>query len=233
VTVEGSGDLVNAIRSGNIADVRELLVAEPELATARIHASRTALHVATDWPGYFPNGPEIVDMLIRAGAEPNARTEGKGKGETPLHWAASTDDVDVADVLIEAGGDVEAPEGSIGTPLDNAIGYGCWHVARRLVVAGAAVNKLWHAAALGDLTRLEELLSADPTPTGDEVNEAFWQACHGGQFRAARRLLERGADPNYHPGYAENRPIEIATEVDTRRQQLVEWLQAHGARPAP
>jgi hypothetical protein len=27
---------------------------------------------------------------------------------------ASTDDVDVADVLIEAGADVEAPDGSIG-----------------------------------------------------------------------------------------------------------------------
>jgi len=139
-------------------------------------------------------------MLIRADADPNARTDDKGNGETPLHWAASTDDVDVADVLIEAGGDVEAPEGSIGTPLDNAIGYGCWHVARRLVEAGAAVNKLWHAAALGHLTRLEELLGADPTPTGDDVNEAFWQACHGGQFRAAQRLLERGADLNYHPG---------------------------------
>jgi ankyrin repeat protein len=106
-------------------------------------------------------------------------------------------------------------------------------VARRLVEAGAAVNKLWHAAALGHLTRLEELLGADPTPTGDDVNEAFWQACHGGQFRAAQRLLERGADLNYHPGYAENRPIEIAAEVETRRQQLVEWLQAHGARQAP
>ena len=49
-----------------------------------------------------------------------------------------------------------SPDGSIGTPLDNAIGYGCWHVARRLVEAGAAVNKLWHAAALGHLTGLKK-----------------------------------------------------------------------------
>jgi uncharacterized protein len=233
VTVEGAGHLITAIRSGNIADVRELLVVEPELATARIHGGRTALHVATDWPGYFPNGPTIADMFIRAGADPNARTEGKGNGETPLHWAASTDDVDVADVLIDAGGDVDAPDGSIGTPLDNAIGYGCWHVARRLVEAGAVVNKLWHAAALGRLTRLDELLHADPAPTGDDVNEAFWQACHGGQFRAAQRLVERGADLTYHPGYSDNPPIEVAAEVDTQRQQLVEWLHARGARPTP
>jgi uncharacterized protein len=57
MTVEGAGHLVNAIRSGSVADVRELLAAEPDLATARIHGSRTALHVATDWPGCFPNGP--------------------------------------------------------------------------------------------------------------------------------------------------------------------------------
>jgi ankyrin repeat protein len=232
VTLEGAGDLTNAIRWGNVADVRKLLAAEPDLAAARIHGSRTALHVATDWPEYFPNGPAIVEILIQAGADPDARSDGARAGETPLHWAASTDDVDVADILIGAGADVDAPDGSIGTPLENAIGYGCWHVARRLVDAGATINKLWHAAALGQLTQMEELLTSEPTPTADDLNEAFWQACHGGQFRAAQRLLERGPDLNYHPGYAEDRPIEIAAQVDTRRQQLVEWLEAHGARPA-
>jgi ankyrin repeat protein len=233
VTVEGAGHLTNAIRWGNVADVRKLLTAEPALATARIHGSRTALHVATDWPGYFPNGPAIVEILIQAGADPNTRSDGTGAGETPLHWAASSDDVDVAEVLIGAGADVDAPEGSIGTPLENAIGYGCWHVARRLVEAGATINKLWHAAALGRLTRMEELLNTGPKPTADNVNEAFWQACHGGQLRAAKRLLELDPDLNYHPGYSDNPPIEIAAEVDTRRQQLVKWLEAHGARPAP
>jgi ankyrin repeat protein len=233
VTVEAAEHLTNAIRWGYVADVRALLAAEPELATARVQGGRSALHVATDWPGYFPNGPAIVHILIQAGADPNARTEGKVKGETPLHWAASTDDVDVADILIRGGADVDAADGSIGTPLENAIGYGCWHVARHLADAGATINKLWHAAALGHLTRLDLLLATEPTPGADDVNEAFWQACHGGQFRAAQRLLEFGPDLNYHPGYAENRPIEIAAEVDTRRQQLVEWLQAHGAQPTP
>jgi ankyrin repeat protein len=233
MSVEGAADLTNAIRWGNVADVRKLLAAEPDLATARIHGSRTALHVATDWPGYFPNGPAIVDLLIQAGADPDVGADGTRAGETPLHWAASTDDVDIADILIRAGADVNTPGGSIGTPLENAIGYGCWHVARGLVDAGATVSKLWHVAALGQLTRLDELLTMEPAPTADDVNDAFWQACHGGQFRAAQRLLERGADLNYHPGYSDDRPIEVAAQVDTRRQQLVEWLQAHGAQPAP
>jgi hypothetical protein len=31
----------------------------------------------------------------------------------------------VASALIDGGASVEAPDGSIGTPLDNAIGYAC------------------------------------------------------------------------------------------------------------
>jgi hypothetical protein len=45
---------------------------------------------------------------------------------------ANTDDVDVAAVLIDHGCRLDASGGSIGTPLDNAIGCGCWHVARLL-----------------------------------------------------------------------------------------------------
>jgi hypothetical protein len=71
-----------------------------------------------------------------------------------LHWAASNDDLEVAVALIDGGADLETPGGSIGTPLDNAIGYGCWNVARLLVERGARVDQMWHAGALGMLTRL-------------------------------------------------------------------------------
>jgi hypothetical protein len=43
--------------------------------------------------------------------------------ETPLHYAASSDDLEVAEALIDGGADLEVPGGSIGTPLDNAVGY--------------------------------------------------------------------------------------------------------------
>jgi hypothetical protein len=92
-------------------------------------------------------------VLIDAGADPNARTTGGGSktpgpgSETPLHYAASSDDVDVAAAVIDGGADLETPDGSIGTPLDNAVGYACWHVARLLVMRGARVDKLWHAGA--------------------------------------------------------------------------------------
>ena len=52
------------------------------------------------------------------------------------------EDADVAGALIDGGADLEAPDGSIGTPLDNAVGYACWHVARLLVARGAKVEEV-------------------------------------------------------------------------------------------
>jgi hypothetical protein len=219
-------ELTLAIKGGNIPALERLLATRPGLAaehiTGRKGGTSTPLHFVTDWPGYFPSGPAIVRILIEAGADPNALTS-PGKPETPLHYAASSDDADVAEALIDGGADLEIPGGSIGTPLDNAVGYGCWHVARLLVARGARVDKLWHAAALGLLPRVEELLTGEPP--ADELNEAFWQACHGGQRRAAELLLNRGADPNWTPDYSDQTPMQVAAAPDTRRETLVSWLQ--------
>jgi uncharacterized protein len=111
----------------------------------------------------------------------NDRGKDDENGESPLHWAASSDDVDVAAVLTDGGADLDMPNGSIGTPLDNAIGYGCWHVARLLVAKGAKIDVLWHAAALGLLDRLDALLAAESEHTPEKISQAFWHACDGGQ----------------------------------------------------
>jgi ankyrin repeat protein len=228
--------LVQAIRGGDLEELRRRLGEHPGLAAARIEGprggSRTPLHVATDWPGYFPSGPEVVSILVAAGAEVDARGEGKGAPETPLHWAASSDDVEVAAALIDAGADIEAPHASIadGVPLDNAVGYGCWHVARLLVERGARVDKLWHAAALGMRARVDELLAADPPPTHQDVTDAFYQACAGAQRRMAEHLLSRGADLNGTPSWGGNTPLDAASGLETRRDLLVSWLKAEGAK---
>jgi ankyrin repeat protein len=115
-----SVDLRSAVHAGDVEAIQRLLRRHPALATARFGSkdsgTRTPLHLVTDWPGYFPNGPQIVRLLIDAGADPNARTtrrgaETSGPGdETPLHYAASSDDADVAEALIERGVDIEIPD---------------------------------------------------------------------------------------------------------------------------
>jgi ankyrin repeat protein len=149
-----------------------------------------------------------------------------------LHWAASSDDVDVASALISRGANIEATGASIagGTPLDDAVGYGCWHVARLLVERGARVERLWHAAALGMMPRVEELLAGDPPPIPRDINDAFWQACAAGQRRVAEYLLAKGADINWVPDYAKRTPLDAAGSLDTRRDTLVSWLRDKGAK---
>jgi hypothetical protein len=226
-------DLAAVIHGGDVAALERMLAEDPTVATAPLGGrfrDRTPLHIVTDWPGYFPNGPEVVRVLVAAGADPNARGPRKGD-ESPLHWAASSDDADVAAALIDGGADIELPDGSIGTPLDNAIGYGCWNVARLLVARGAAVDKLWHAAALGMTGRLRELLEQSEWDS-ELVSQGLYHACAGGQRRAAELLLDHGADLNWSPDYAWGTPLDAAQGRGTQAENVIEWLRGRGARSA-
>src|SRR3954466_13225241 len=87
---------VEAIRSGDLASLERALAQKPELVRVRMDGQRTLLHVATDWPGHFPNVGQTIAALADRGAELNAPFLGK-HAETPLHWAASSDDIDALD----------------------------------------------------------------------------------------------------------------------------------------
>jgi hypothetical protein len=228
--------LVEAIRGGDINTLKRLLKETPGVSAARIGAfshpgcSRTLLHVASDWPGHFPNGAATVAALIEAGAHVNARCNG-ADGETPLHWAASSDDIEVLNALIDGGADIEAPGAVIfgGSPLCDAVGFGQWRAARRLVQRGAK-TALWHAAALGLVERVEQQFSGETPPSTDEVNRAFWYACHGGQRGTAEYLIAQGANLNWIATWEERTPIDTAQREGA--EELVEWLRSQGARSA-
>lgn len=226
---------VEAIRNGHLEALQQLLSENPFLSTARFEddegkgKSHTLLHIATDWPGHFPNGAAVIAALIAAGADPNALSVGR-HSETPLHWAASSNDVEVLDALIDAGADIEAPGAVIGggTPLDDAVAFGQWRAARRLVECGAR-TRLWHAAALGLMLRVEEHFDDSIPPAPADVTKSFWQACHGGQRQAAEFLLNRGAELNWI-GYNKQTPLDIAHHSGA--EDMVKWLRDRRARSA-
>src|SRR5687768_3916930 len=190
-----------AVRAGDVPGLERLLATDPWLAQARIgdeDCYRTLLHAATDWPGHFPHGPDVVARLVAAGADVNAHSRFSSHTETPLHWAASSDDVAVLDALLDAGADIEATGAVLGggSPLADACGFGNWAAARRLVERGAP-TRLSEAAALGLLDRVEAVFAEGASPDPQVVTQAFWSACHGGQRGTAEYLLKRGADLNW------------------------------------
>ncbi len=228
---------VEAIHSGDTVALKRLLSDHPELATAALGSvdgckdgmTRTLLHVATDWPGNFPNGPETVDALVAAGADVHARFSGPHT-ETPLHWAASSDDVAVLDALLDAGADIEARGAVIGggTAMADATAFGQWKAARRLLERGASTT-LFEAAALGALDRVEAHCTTEPPPSKEDVTGALWGACHGGQREVAEYLLDRGADINW-VGWDDLTPLDTALRSEA--SAVVDWLRNRGGRSA-
>jgi ankyrin repeat protein len=228
--------VIAAIQAGDVEALRGLLSADPELANARLGAggceegnARSPLHVATDWPGHYPNGPQIVRALVDAGGDVNARFVGP-HAETPLHWAASSDDVAVLDALLDAGADIEAAGAVIGggTAMADATAFGNWKAARRLLERGARTT-FFEAATLGLVDRVTECLERDRDLTPELITESFWGACHGGRQSTAALLLERGADLNWI-GWDDLTPLDAARR--TGAKALVAWLHHRGARSA-
>src|SRR5438093_10471030 len=84
-------DVVKAIQTGDLTTLKRLLTEHQGLASARI-GTRTLLHIATDWPGHFPNGAATAVALIAAGANVNALGAGQ-RPDTPVHGASGSDDV--------------------------------------------------------------------------------------------------------------------------------------------
>lgn len=228
--------MVAAIRSGDVAALRRLLAGNPGLATVRLgddrpdRASRSLLHVATDWPGHFPHCAATVGALVAAGADVDARVRGP-HAETPLHWAASSNDVAALDALLDAGADMEASGAVIagGPPLEDARAFGSWEAAHRLVERGARTT-LVDAATLGLIDRVRVAFDASPPPGPDEVDHAFWGACHGGQRTTAEYLLARGAALDWLPAWERHTPLDAALRGNGGR--LADWLRTRGARRA-
>ena len=222
--------ITEVIRSGRADELEHLLREHPALAGARLgehtcRQQRTLLHVVTDWPGHVPEAAGKIKALVAAGADVNARFIGP-HAETPLHWAASSDDLEALDALLDAGADIEAGGAVIGggTAMADAVAFGQWSAARRLLERGARTN-LWQAAALGMVDRVREEL-AGTAQTQEDLDNALWCAAHGGQRETAELLLERGADPTWI-GHDE---LTAAAAADrSGAHELAGWLRGlHG-----
>ena len=228
---------VSAVRTGDVEMLAQLLQEHPALAYARYEESTLLNHLA-GWPGHYPREAETGLALIRAGADVNVRAGDPEKGETALQWAASSDDVVLAELLLDAGTPVDGVGGDL-RPLTQAIWYACPQVASLLVQRGATLD-LELAAALGRMDRLATCFDADGRLLADACRhhhdpakssaqllaEALCFAVYGGSVEAAQYLLDRGAEVN-DAGWDEATPLHWAARGTVTA--MVELLVERGA----
>ncbi|MFO7169478.1 MAG: ankyrin repeat domain-containing protein [Chloroflexota bacterium] len=124
-------DIFEAAAVGRAGRVAELLRQRPELAGAYSHDGWTALHLAA-----FFGHVAAAEALLAAGADICAVSNNSSRNQ-PLNAAAAGDHLDVVNLLIVAGADVNARDGSGFTPLHAAAQNGNTAIVRALLNAGA------------------------------------------------------------------------------------------------
>ena len=189
---------------------------------------------------------EAVQRLLTADAD--LANRGDALGRRPLHYAVEADRSDLVDVLLEFGAAIDAP----GFSSDDRLGgYGfrplalaLWHhpywqqrnneaMARHLLQRGAAYS-ITIAAALGDESRVRELLRSDAAlanetePGGKRPLSA---AAERGHAAIVHLLLEAGAQPNLPEGPNCPRGHALWAAAHFGHLQIAERLLEAGADP--
>lgn len=181
-------------------------------------------------------------MLVDAGADPNLGWQHPDNpivAETPLHWAASSGDVEALDALLDAGAEVN-PLGGIFDgcpPFPEAIIFEKYAAARRLLDRGAP-NYLPGAAALGMFDQVRGYFDEhgevrldigmlrhwpEPPPRQILLDRAFQFACRAGHLDIAKFLHDRGADPSSTmPGDTD----ALAEARSNEHGDVVAWLES-------
>ena len=100
---------VNLLHTGNVEGLEDLLGRNSELASSRDEGNATLLLRLIDWPGYHPRSTESARVLLEHGVEVDARRD-ENNG-TALAGVLCTMDIEVAEVLVEFGAEIDQPLG--------------------------------------------------------------------------------------------------------------------------
>lgn len=165
----------------------------------------TPLMVAARW-GYN----EIIEVLLNAGANVNAKDRASAIGEgrlTALHHACLVGRLSTAELLLKNGADPDCVSQSLRTPLSDLLEMGNKYLPPVLLEHGAAPNgpaECWEppvvaAAGENDSGMVKELLKrrADPNRIGRSGNLAL---AYTTSVECARELLQHGAQVNTRNG---------------------------------
>ena len=135
---QGETPLQHAVYRGAVEIVPELLRRKADSEAKDKHGLTPLMQALA----YYRQSPtsdfvEIGDLLIRHGANVNARTP---TGETPLMFAAAVNRTDLAEAMVNGGANVNAQNEQGHTALMAAAGHGFEQMVELLLERGAKVD---------------------------------------------------------------------------------------------
>ncbi|XP_018654746.1 putative multiple ankyrin repeats single kh domain protein [Schistosoma mansoni] len=180
---------------------------------------------------------ETVALLLAVGAEVNARTE--ETQETALTLAACGGFIEVCEMLLNAGADIEVGGVGCSTPLMEAAQEGHLELVRRLLERGALVNAvtatgdtaLHYAAENGHVKVCEKLLDWGAVfgAMTEGGRTPLMKAARTGHLEVVQLFLERGVAIDQPTSQNDANALSLACSGG--HAKMVEFLLQHGADP--
>jgi ankyrin repeat protein len=191
---EPKDPLVKAALKNDLESVKQLITVSLNIDASDEYTDTNALSYAVE-----NNNREMIQLLLSAGANPNATNR---RGATPLMYLTSEANVELIRDLIVAGADLNAHNESGETPLMRAVAHSSFSVAKELIDAGADINArdesgntlLMDAVQNNDPEVLKFLLSAGlpVDSTNDNGETALTLAARWEQGKNLDLLLDAG-----------------------------------------